>query len=99
MTDHGRDMKYEQLPDGFLSVEMAGDGSLAACRPWLDRALRLCQGPAGRLQGQVHDHNRLCLAGRGAHECAPVGRGHQTFRPAATFDLSPEKRAAPDERP
>ena len=95
MTD---DSKYEQMPDGSLSVEMPGDGSLAACRPWLDRALRLCQGPAGRLQGQVHEHNRLCLAGRGAHECDAVGRGQQTIGSAATFNLTRE-RAAPDERP
>ena len=30
MTDHSKDLKYEQLPDGYLSIEMPGDGSLAA---------------------------------------------------------------------
>jgi len=37
MTDHSKDLKYEQLPDGYLSIEMPGDGSLAACRAWLER--------------------------------------------------------------
>ena len=38
MTDDSRDMtNYEQLPDGSLSVEMPGDGSLATCRAWLEQ--------------------------------------------------------------
>jgi len=37
MTDDSKDMKYEQLPDGSLSVEMPGEGSLATCRAWLDQ--------------------------------------------------------------
>ena len=30
MTDDSKHLKYEQLPDGSLSVEMPGDGSLAS---------------------------------------------------------------------
>src|SRR4051812_16774316 len=37
MTEDDKQLKYEHLPDGSLSVEMPGDGSLAACRVWLEQ--------------------------------------------------------------